>query len=169
MTCWGTSAVSDCFSSLLSLFSITVLQILSPYCCSVFHSWQMKSWEQNYSAESSAHSLDCTAIFYTIFCVCVFFLLSSHELKTTLLMLFLFCQCFVGISATLQLALIRPDWADAKNFHRNSRLKFRSMPLLCSRGINYAWICQLQWVSKHCPTQSSVLHRSYPPFLLPAC
>lgn len=90
----------------------------------------------------------------------LFLIVHSWAERFEVLLMFLFCQCFVGISTKLQLVLIWPDRPDAKNFHRNSRLKFRSAPLLCSRGINYAWICQLQWVSKHCPIQSSILSTS---------
>lgn len=153
------SALSEFFSCLLLLLSITVLQILSPYCCSVFHSWQIKSWEKKKLCRVLSVFIRQYIYFFTDSLV-LFLIVHSWAERFEVLLMFLFCQCFVGISTKLQLVLIWPDRPDAKNFHRNSRLKFRSTPLLCSRGINYAWICQLQWVSKHCPIQSSILSTS---------
>lgn len=152
----------NCFTDFVTLllFSVSLLA-------------DKKLREELLCREFTAFIRQHSYFFLTESFVCFFLtVLSWAEDLEVLLMLFLFCQCFVGISATPQLALIRPDRADAKNFHRNSRLKFRSMPLLCSGGINYAWICQLQWVSKRCPTQSSILSTavsSRPPFLLPVC
>lgn len=105
MTCWGvTLPLSECFSGLLLLFSLTVLQNLSPY-CSMFHSWQIKSWGKNYSAESSLHSLDNTAIFFLQNLLCVFFFncpLMSRRLRSfvdVVPFLSVFCWNFCNAAA----------------------------------------------------------------------